>query len=290
MPQVKGGQKGKPSDKGGRKPTRSPARDAVVKQTADASSIVMGVFFLIAIVVGTAAWMGQSMSVVSNAANNLTDGFVKTVGLSVDTIRVYHAAPEQEQRIRNTMGVNQGDSMFRADPVLIRERLEKIKGLGDVQVHRFWPGQISIFVTPLEATVFYWDGETKRAMNAMGQEVPDVNVETARFPVVTGENAVEASADLIADLSLFPIVSSRMAMAERIGDRRWDILLTSGTRIQLPADPEARVKALETLHALQRTTWIMDRQVANIDLRDPAHIYTRRHQLTASADQMNGRG
>lgn len=289
MSQVKGGRKTSGSGRGGKKPSKSPARDAVVKQTADASSIIMGVFFLIAIIVGTAAWMGQSMSLVSGTMNNLTDGLVKTVGLSVDTIRIYEAAPEQENRIRTAMGIREGDSMFRADPKTIKARLENVKGLGDVQVHRFWPGQISIFVTPLEAKVVFWDGERHIPMDPGGGEVPDVDVADASFPVVAGEGAVEASPDLLADLNAFPAIFSRMAYADRKGDRRWDVVMVSGVRVQLPSG-EQRIEALERLSALQRETGILDRHVANIDLRDPAYVYVRRSQLTAAIPDQNRRG
>lgn len=290
MPEVKGGQKGKGGGaKGGKRASKSPARDAVVKQTADASSIIMGVFFLVAILVGTAAWMGQSMSLVSETVNNLTDGVVKTSGLSVKTIRIYEAAPEQEKRIRDAMGVKEGDSMFRADPGEIKTRLEAVKGVGDVQVHRLWPNQITIVVTPLEAAILYWDGETYTPMDPRGGEVPDIDPTQVDFPVVTGQGSVEASADLLAELVAFPVIRSRLAYAERQGERRWDLVMASGVRVKLPAG-EAGLDAMDTLVALQRETGILDRHVTSVDLRDPAYVYVRRNQLTAEATSLGGRG
>ena len=158
MPQVKGGQKkqssGRKTTKGGQKPA-SPARDAVVKQTADASSIIMGVFFLLAILVGAAAWMGQSMSVVENKANQLADGAAKTVGLSIKSIQIIEVSDDQENAIRAKLGIVEGDSMFRADPHALKARLDQLKGFGDIQVHRFWPNQVTVFVTPLKTSVMF---------------------------------------------------------------------------------------------------------------------------------------
>lgn len=294
MPEVKGGSKGrnggKPASKGkgGKSPT--PARDAVVKQTADASSIIMAVVFLFALLIGTAAWMGQSMSIISNTVNNVTDGFVKTVGLSVKTIRIYDAGPEQEARILKTMGVKEGDSMFRADPHLIKSRLETLNGLGDIQVHRFWPGLISIYVTPLKATVFYWDGEKHIAMTPYGEWVPGIEFGKADYPIVTGEGAVLASADLLNDLAAFPAIKSRVTKAVRVGDRRWDLLMSSGARVQLPSGADNRFDALARLQTLQKHAMILDRRVENIDLRDPSRIYTRRSQLTAGLNADGGKG
>lgn len=292
MPQVKGGAKGKSGGKAGakgaaKKPT--PARDAVVKQTTDVSSIIMGGFLLLAVVVGAAAWMGRSISVIENQVNLFTDGVVKTVGLSVDTIRVYQAAPDQETRIRQALGVQIGDNMFRANPSTLKDRLEKVGGLGDIQVHRFWPGQISIFITPLEATVLYWDGQQHLPMNINGDVVPDVDLAAQSFPMVTGEGSVKASAELLADLEAFPLLLSKLGYADRINDRRWDLVMRSKVRVQLPAGA-ARFHALERLANLQRETGLLDRRVERIDLRDPDRIYTRRGQLSAGLASTGSQG
>ena len=293
MPQVKGGQKGKGGGKqggkgqAGKKP--APGRDAVVKQTTDASSIIMGIFLLIAVLVGTAAWMGRSMSVIENQFNALSDGFVRTIGLSIDTIRVYHASPEQEARIRKALQIGLGDNMFRADPHRLRKRLAEVPGLGEIQVHRFWPGQISVFVTPLEASVLFWDGQQYVAMNPAGNIVPDVEIAKVDFPVVTGAGAVEASPDLLADLQSFPIVSSKLRYADRVGERRWDLVMMTNVRVLLPSGDD-RFDALKRLAGLQRETGLLDRRVERIDLRDPDRVYTRRGQLNAAMSSIESKG
>lgn len=295
MPQVKGQTRGKPAGKGpakrgaaGKKPT--PARDAVVKQTADASSIIMGVFFLIAILVGLAAWMGQSLSVVEDRANLLADGAATTVGLGVKTIRVYEASPEQEKRIRDNLGIDVGDSMFRADPQELKDRLSRLKGFGEIQVHRFWPGQISVFVTPLETAVLYRDEADGNLtpVDPFGREVVAADLASG-YHIVEGKGALEATPDLLADLRPFPTLDSRLDHAERISGRRWDLIMTSGVRVRLPAGEE-RTTALEVLAALHRETGILDRHVEMIDLRDPARVYVRRAQLAASLNTNGGAG
>ena len=294
MPQVKGGQgqkakgRGKPAPKTAKKPT--PATDAVVKQTADASSIVLSVFFIIALLIGFAAWMGQSVNVVTGTANTLTDGFVKTIGLSVDDIRVYHAAPEQERKIRSAIGVQIGDSMFRADPNILKERIDSVKGIGSVDVHRHWPGDISIMVTPLKASVLYLEGDTRIAMNTLGQEVPLTEGDGAHHPVVSGAGSVEASADLSVALNSFPAVQSRIEASHRIGDRRWDLHMISGVVVQLPEGFDAQLEALESLHKLHAQTAILDRQVKKIDLRHPDQIFVRKSQSGLALATLVGRG
>lgn len=295
MPQVKGQTKGRAAPKGGaksgggaKKPT--PARDAVVKQTADASSIIMGIFFVVAILVGLAAWMGQSLSVVEERVNLVADGAAKTVGLGVKTIRVYEASPEQEKRIRANLGIDVGDSMFRADPETLKDRLTRLKGFGEVQVHRFWPGQISVFVTPLETAVLFREDDDSELtpVDPLGREVVTARLE-GDFHIVEGQGALDATPDLLADLNPFPTLDSRLHHAERISGRRWDLVMTSGVRVRLPAGEDRR-RALEVLAALQRETGILDRHIEVIDLRDPARVYVRRSQLAASLNTNGGAG
>ena len=209
------------------------------------------------------------------------------------------------------MSVEEGDSMFRADPREIKTRIEKVKGLGDIQVHRYWPDQLVVVVTPLEAAMLYWDGERYIPMDPAGGEVPDVDPQAVDFPVITGKGSIDAAHDLIADLQSFPAILTRLSYAERVGERRWDLVMTSGVRVKLPqsdavytrknqphapvaeddgAPPNARFEALETLLALQRETEALDRKLTHIDLRDPDYVYVRRSQLTAALENTGDRG
>lgn len=292
MPQVKGGQKGRSSG-AGRKPAAkkpSPAKAAVAKQTADASSIIMSIVFLIAILVGAAAWMGQSISVIETKANQLADGTAKTFGFSIKSIHVIEVSDDLERVIRREIGVAEGDNMFRADPQTLKARLESVKGFGDIQVHRFWPNQVTVFVTPLETSVLYRDDAASQltAMHYTGEEAAELEPE-AEYHIVQGEGAVEAWPELAASLQDLPALETRLDYAERIGNRRWDLIMSSGARVRLPAD-DSEESALLVLAALQRETGVLDRQVQLIDLRDPARVYVKREDAAYADAQTGGAG
>lgn len=293
MPQVKGGNKkqggrsggGNSKGSGGRgsgRASNTPARDAVAKQSADVGSIFMGIFFLVAILVGAAAWMGNSISIVEDKANQIADGVAKTFGFSVQTIHVVdNVNPDQEQRILDALGIVEGDNMFRADPHELKDRLDALPGFGGIQVHRFWPDQITVVATPLEASVLYRDDQTGDVIpvHMTGEPAEEVS-QTALYHTIQGVGALSAYPVLYDELQNFPTVDTRLDYAERRGDRRWDLVMVSGTRVKLPSG-EASHDALEVLAALQRETGVLDRQVEMIDLRDPARVYIRRRQLEA---------
>ena len=305
MPQVKGGNRGKSggSKPAARKPaagrkSATPARDAVAKQTADASSVLMSIFFLIAIIIGIAAWMGQSISIIEIKANQLADGAAKTVGLSVKTIQIVEVPENQHQRVLDALEIVPGDSMFRADPHVLKERLDAVPGFGGVQVHRFWPNQIKVVATPLETSVMLRDPDSGalQAMHISGEQavIAEAGMD---YDIVEGDGALAAYAALHDSLNNFPAIQTRVVRTQRIGNRRWDLIMASGVRVKLPEGvPEVRVAdedkntdmrelALQALAALQRETGVLDRQVEMIDLRDPARVFVRRRQLEAGLTQ-----
>ena len=293
MPQVKGGNKkqggrqgsgnGRGGGNNGRgRSSNAPARDAVAKQSADVGSILMGIFFLAAILVGAAAWMGNSISIVEEKANQIADGVAKTFGFSVQTIHVVdNVNPDQEQRILDALGIVEGDNMFRADPHDLKERLDALPGFGGIQVHRFWPDQITVVATPLEASVLYRDDQTGSVVPVhMTGELAAEMDDTELFHTIQGAGALDAYPLLHDELQAYPTIDTRLEYAERRGERRWDLIMVSGLRVKLPGG-DARSAAMEVLAALQRETGVLDRQVEMIDLRDPARVYIRRRQLEA---------
>ena len=292
MPQVKGAQKnksgGRQTSKGRGKP--GPAPKSTQKQASDASSIITGVFFLGAILVGAAAWMGQSISVVEDKANQLADGAAKAVGLSIRSIQIIEASDDQKRVIRSELGVTEGDSMFRADPQALKARIEAVRGFGDIQVHRFWPNQVAVFVTPLQASVMYRENDQKplQPMHITG-EAAATSEEDFAFPVVQGDGAIAAWPLLQSELRAYPVIETRLDFAERINDRRWDLLMTTGVRVNLPSGTD-RHSAIEVLAELQRQTGVLDRDVERVDLRDPERIYVKRRNSEFALADIGGAG
>jgi cell division protein FtsQ len=74
---------------------------------------------------------------------------------------------------------------------------------------------------------------------------------------------------------------SRLALAERVGDRRWTLTLERGPTVHLPADDEA--DAILRLLAPRQGGRLIDRDVALIDLRTPGRIMLRREPPQAQS-------
>jgi cell division protein FtsQ len=83
------------------------------------------------------------------------------------------------------------------------------------------------------------------------------------LPRIAGEGAAARAAELLALLSAHPALADRLALAERIGGRRWRLRFRDGVTVELPAQGVA-----EALAQLPELTQAAARTGANeIDLR-----------------------
>jgi cell division protein FtsQ len=83
-----------------------------------------------------------------------------------------------------------------------------------------------------------------------------------------------------------PQVRARLKALVRVGDRRWNVQLLSGTKIALPeVDP---AQTLVLLEELQSRHQLLDRPLAEIDLRAPGRMAVRVHAQLAGGPSVHG--
>ncbi|EKE45348.1 cell division protein FtsQ [Oceaniovalibus guishaninsula JLT2003] len=99
------------------------------------------------------------------------------------------------------------------------------------------------------------------------------------LPLLAGEGAERAVPEALRILDAARPIAGRIRGLTRMGERRWDVVLDNGQRILLPrADP---VPALERVVALDAARDLLDRDVAAVDMRNPARPTLRLGAATA---------
>ncbi|MEO0682733.1 MAG: cell division protein FtsQ/DivIB [Pseudomonadota bacterium] len=87
------------------------------------------------------------------------------------------------------------------------------------------------------------------------------------LPLIVGEGADRAAPEALRLWRRAAPLHPRLRGLVRRGERRWTLVLTSDQRVHLPADdPET---ALKRLLALDAGDDLLDREVTDVDLRDP---------------------
>jgi cell division protein FtsQ len=249
--------------------------DEVTGEEVRVSSVVFGFVMLVAIVVATAAWMGGSMSQMENRFASFMDNTARTVGISVNDVSVIglEQDPALARDIRAAAMIEPGENMFRADPHVIRRRVEGTHKVLNVRVHRLWPDQVVIIADAAEPVALWHDGQDWTVVDGLGRVMPDAHPEDHRELVrLAGRGAAKAAPALVEALKAEPDVAPRVAIATRINDRRWDMRLVSGATVRMPED-HGLVNALDSLSTLQVRTALMERPLDTIDLRNPGRVY-----------------
>ncbi|WP_224815310.1 cell division protein FtsQ/DivIB [Hasllibacter sp. MH4015] len=93
------------------------------------------------------------------------------------------------------------------------------------------------------------------------------------LPLLGGEGANLAVPEALALIDAAEPLGDRVHGLVRVGERRWDVVLTNGTRIQLP---EAGSRAaLDRILALHDVGEILERDVTIVDMRNPGRLTVR---------------
>ena len=79
--------------------------------------------------------------------------------------------------------------------------------------------------------------------------------------------ADRAAAEALQLLQVAQPVESRLVALQRIGERRWDVVLDRGQRLMLPEDQP--IQALERIIAMHQAVDMLSRDLTVVDLRLP---------------------
>ena len=219
--------------------------------------------------------MGGSLSQIETRFGGFLDDTARMAGVSVNDVSVLglEQNPALADDVRAAAMIEPGENMFRADPQLIRRRVESTRKVLNVRVHRLWPGQIVIIADAAEPVALWHDGKDWTVVDGLGRILPDANSTDFKTLVrLAGQGAPSAAPALVKALKDAPDVSTRLAIATRIADRRWDVRLVNGATVRLPED-DAMEGALARLTKLQTRTALMQRPVTMIDLRNKGRVY-----------------
>ena len=249
------------------------------------SSVIFGLVMVVAIIVAGAAMLGGSLSQVGQRWGSAMDGASRSVGLSVDTVEVIglEHIPAVARQVKSAAMVEPGENMFRADPHLIRRRVEDTQLVTNVRVYRLWPDTVMIYADAAEAAALWNDGERWSVVDSMGRIMPKARPQDHLNLVKSiGTGGAEAVPVLDTVVTAMPDLLVEIDHARRVAGRRWDLVLRSGAIVKLPTD-ERIASSLNTFARMENAGELTRRPLASIDLRVEGRVF-----LTLNNNSMGG--
>jgi cell division protein FtsQ len=252
----------------------APEPDIILERT-QISSVIFGLVMVVALIVAGAAMLGGSLSQIGKRWGSAMDGASRSVGLSVDTVEIIglEHVPAMARQIKTAAMIEPGENMFRADPHLIRRRVEDTRLVTKVRVYRLWPDTVMIYAHAAEPTALWNDGEKWAVVDSMGRLMPKAratdHLELTKAIGVGGPEAVPA---LEKAFSLAPELRAEVDHARRVAGRRWDLVLKSGAIMKLPTD-ERLAGSMLFFADVEPMAELTRRPVSVIDLRVGGRVF-----------------
>jgi cell division protein FtsQ len=118
-----------------------------------------------------------------------------------------------------------------------QRRIEALPWVATATIARILPDRVEVRITERTPIAIWQRSEHSFLIDATGRVLSEVAADTnAQLPRVAGEGAAAAAAELLALLRAYPSLEQQMAVAERVGERRWTLWLSDGGGILLPAE------------------------------------------------------
>lgn len=159
-------------------------------------------------------------------------------------------------------------SSFDIDLEKLRERVLMLDAVEAVDLRIKPDGVLSAVVKERVPAMLWRHARGIELLDKTGHRVASASSRDVRgdLPIIAGEGADRAAPEAMALIDAAGEILPRLRGVERIGERRWDIVLDRGQRIMLPAD--GALRALEGALALDKTSDLLARDVVAVDLRD----------------------
>ena len=207
------------------------------------------------------------------------DGIVDKVqhreAFMVKMMTIEGASPVVDKGLRAMLPAELPISSFDLHLDKLRERVLKLDAVEAVDL-RIKPGGIlSAVVTERVPVVMWRHARGIELLDKTGHRVASATSRDVRsdLPIIAGEGADRAAAEALALIDAAGPILPRLRGLERVGERRWDVVLDRGQRIKLPAD--GALQALERAIALDRAQDMLARDIAVVDLRHAARPVVR---------------
>ena len=201
---------------------------------------------------------------------------LNAAGFAVGNITITGNERTSADAVHAALGFAEGDSIFTVDPQEVRTRLMELPWAADVVVRRSYPGSVAITLIEKRPFALWHDGTNILVVERSGAVILGQQPQSfAHLPVLLGEGAPQMAAPLIDALSEQRAVSARLRAAERVAERRWNLLLVGAVTVRLPE--EGWENELAELERLIVDRGVLERDIEMIDLRYPDNYIFRLH-------------
>ncbi len=232
-------------------------------------------------VVGGLVWL-SSNETLYHAVEERAEAMRATVAqrpeFAISSVEVVGATSVVESEILSRFDPGEDGrpvSSLDVDTAALRREVERLGWVKSARVTLMPPDAIRIDVEERVPAAVWRSAGRVTLIDPAGAEIEPLaqRSEWSELPLVVGPDAAENVAEALTLLADAVDLTPRIVGFVRVGERRWDVHLTEGKVLMLPADkPRDALKRILLLH---RTEGLLDRDVTVVDYRAPGRPTVR---------------
>lgn len=174
-------------------------------------------------------------------------------------------------------------SSFDLDLETMRGTVAALNAVDEARVRVGEGGALIVEITPRVPVALWRERGTLKLIDADGvfAGVVEARADRADLPLIAGDGAHTHIAEALALFDAASPIADRVRGLVRMGERRWDLVLDRGQRIMLPET--GAMAAIDRVIALNEAQDLLKRDVAAVDMRNPARATVRMNTEAATA-------
>ncbi|MBY4892602.1 cell division protein FtsQ/DivIB [Rhodobacteraceae bacterium N5(2021)] len=193
----------------------------------------------------------------------------------VNVLGIDGASEDVTEEVRAALALDLPISSFDLDLDALRGRLEALPPVRAADLRIQSGGYLAVRIDERVPAALWLTHEGLSIVDEEGHFVAGFGTREldAPLPLLGGEGANLVVPEALDLIEAAEILGDRVHGLVRMGERRWDVVLTNGTRILLPE--AGAPAALDRVLALHDVGEILSRDVTAVDLRNPGRLTVR---------------
>ena len=209
--------------------------------------------------------IGASHAVESGLGEKFVAKATANAGFRIEDVEI--AGVKEVSRIDVLTNIDLGPerSLFSFDVHKARDDLRKLPWVWEARVAKAYPDRLVVdIVERVPFAVWQNDGQLW-LVERDGNKIAVFDERYAALPLVVGIGAAQKAAEFIAKVSRHKNIAELVKAHVRVGERRWNLILTNGVTILLPAGREEA--ELGELARIESEASLLSRDIGEVDMR-----------------------
>jgi cell division protein FtsQ len=213
--------------------------------------------------------IGRTIHKTTDAASS----FFNDAGFGVAEVHLTGNQRTPAVTVMAALGLRPGQSIFSVDLPAARMRLMQLPWVAEAEVKRRYPDDL--LVTIVEKLPYArWQTPDGRVfvVERTGGLITDKGTDVfAKLPLLVGDGAPQVAAPFVDEVAQHRAIVARTAAYQYQSARRWNLLFDDGVIVKLPET--GWQQQLSVLDHLIVDEGVLERDLAEIDLRSPTHYF-----------------